>query len=81
MNQVWLDVARYDPVTQLLEESHVSLAADGVRLYPVVQRIASPSEMDLMARIAGLRLKERCGGWDRRAYTAESRTVVSVYGR
>ena len=81
MNQVWLDVARYDPVTQLLEESHVSLAADGVRLYPVVQRIASPSEMDLMARIAGLRLKERWGGWDRRAYTAESRTVVSVYGR
>lgn len=81
MNEVWLDVARYDPITQLLEESHVSLTADGVRLYPVVQRIASPGEMDLMARIAGLRLKERWGGWDRRAYTAESRNIVSVYGR
>jgi hypothetical protein len=81
VDSVWLDVARYDPVTQVLEESHVSLAADGVRLFPIVTRQVWPSEMDLMARIAGLRLKDRWGGWDRRPYTGNSRNVVSVYGR
>jgi hypothetical protein len=81
VNQVWLDIARYDPVTQLLEESHVSLRSEGVRLYPIVTRHIWPAEMDLMARIAGLRLKERWGGWDRRAFTAESRNIVSVYRR
>lgn len=81
VDSVWLDVARYDPVTQVLEESHVSLTAHGVRLFPIVTRQVWPSEMDLMARIAGLRLKERWGGWDRRPYTAGSRNVVSVYGR
>jgi hypothetical protein len=34
-----------------------------------------------MARIAGLRLKERWAGWNRRPYTATGSTVVSVYGR
>ncbi len=81
VNQVWLDVARYDPLTQLLEESHVSLTFGGIQLNPIVTRHIWPAEMDLMARIAGLRLKERWGGWDRRPYTADSRNVVSVYGR
>ena len=81
VNQVWLDVARYDPVTQMLEESHVSLSAGGIWLNPIVTRQIWPAEMDLMARIAGLRLKERWGGWNRRPYSADSRNVVSVYGR
>jgi hypothetical protein len=79
--EVRLDVARHDPVTQLLEESHVILSRDSVRVNPIVTRYAWPSELDLMARIAGLRLKERWGGWDRRPYAADSPTVVSVYGR
>ena len=80
VNSVWLDVARYDPVTQMLDESHVSLTSRGVRLFPVVQRLIWPSEMDLMARIAGLRLRERWDGWGRQPYTATG-NVVSVYGR
>ncbi len=80
VNSVWLDVAKYNPVTQLLDESHVSLNSRGVRLFPVVQRQIWPSEMDLMARIAGLRLKERWDGWEGQPYTATS-NVVSVYGR
>ena len=80
VNQVWLDVARYDPATQMLDESHVALTPAGVRLWPVVQRMIWPSEMDLMARIAGLRLKERWDDWDRSAYTGTA-NVVSVYGR
>ena len=81
VDEVRLDVARHDPVKQLLEESHVSLSRDGVRLNPIVTRYAWPSELDLMARIAGLRLKERWGGWNREPFTSTSSNCVSVYGR
>ena len=81
VDEVRLDVARHDPVKQLLEESHVSLSRDGVRLNPIVTRYAWPSELDLMARIAGLRLKERWGGWDREPFTSTRSNSVSVYGR
>lgn len=78
---VRLDVGRHDPLTQLLDETHVTLSADGVRLAPVVTRYVWPSEMDLMARLAGLRLHNRWGGWMRQPFTATSKRHVSVYGR
>ncbi len=78
--EVRLDVARHDPVTQLLFESHVSLSRDGVRVNPIVTRYAWPSELDLMARIAGLRLKERWAGWNREPFNPTSTNLVSVYG-
>jgi SAM-dependent methyltransferase len=81
VGEVRLDVARHDPVTQLLDESHVILSRDGVQLNPIVTRYAWPSELDLMARIAGLRLRERWGDWRRVPYAADSATVISVYGR
>jgi SAM-dependent methyltransferase len=81
VDRVRLDVARHDPVRQLLEESHVFLSREGVRLNPIVTRYAWPSELDLMARIAGLRLNERWAGWNREPLTSTSRTLVSVYGR
>lgn len=81
VDHAWLEVDRHDPVTQTLDESHVRISPQGVRMYPIVQRYAWPSEMDLMARIAGLRLKERWGGWDHRPYAADSSNIVSVYGR
>ena len=80
-DRVVLDVGRHDPVGQRLEESHVMLSAAGVRLFPIVTRYAWPSELDLMARIAGLRLHHRWGGWEREPFTAASRRHVSVYGR
>jgi Methyltransferase domain len=81
VDEVRLDVARHDPVTQRLYESHVSLSAAGIRLNPIVTRYAWPSELDLMARIAGLRLRERWGGWRRQPFTAASTMHVSVYER
>jgi SAM-dependent methyltransferase len=81
VDQVRLDVARHDPMTQLLEESHVLLSGEGVRLNPIITRYAWPSELDLMARIAGLRLKERWAGWNREPLTSTSRNLVSVYRR
>jgi hypothetical protein len=81
VGHVRLDVARYDPVKQLLEETHVLLSSTGFQLKPIVTRYAWPSELDLMARIAGLRLKDRWGGWGRESFTGTSRNCVSVYGR
>jgi SAM-dependent methyltransferase len=78
---VRLDVGRHDPVAQILDESHVTLTASGIRLGPIVARYAWPSELDLMARLAGLRLHERWGGWSQEPFTADSRRHVSVYGR
>lgn len=78
---VRLDVARYDPVNQLLEETHVTLSGAGIQLNPIVTRYAWPAELDLMARIAGLRLKERWAGWRREPFTATSNNCISVFGR
>ncbi len=75
-----LDVCSYDPVTQVLDENHVRIAADGIRFGPISCRLAWPSELDLMARIAGLELAERWGGWHRQPYTGRDQHV-SVYRR
>ncbi|WP_020574929.1 class I SAM-dependent DNA methyltransferase [Actinopolymorpha alba] len=81
MDSVVFDICRYDPVTQLLEENHVRLSGEGIRFGPIVCRLIWPSEMDLMARIAGLRLAERWGGWNNEPFTADSTMHVSVYRR
>ena len=80
VDAVRLDLLRHDPAKQMLDESHVSLSREGLHLNPVVQRYAWPAELDLMARIAGLRLKERWDGWNREPFTGTG-NVVSVYGR
>lgn len=81
VGEVRLDVGRFDPVTQVLEESHVSLSATGVRVAPIVTRYSWPSELDLMARLAGLRLAERWGSWSREPFRATSTNAISVYRR
>lgn len=81
VGRVRLDVARYDPVKQLLEEMHVSLTSTGIHMNPIVTRYASPAELDLMARIAGLRLAQRWGDWSQGPFTGASRNCISVYGR
>ncbi len=85
VDQVRLDVLRHDPVNQMLDENHVWLREDGIRFNPVMQRYAWPAEMDLMARIAGLRLRERWLGWDRQPWTgrwmSNRERIVSVWTR
>lgn len=81
VDQVRIGVLRHDAATQKLEQSHVTLSPAGIRLDPVVQRYAWPSELDLMARIAGLQLQDRWGGWCHEPFDANSDLHVSVYGR
>ncbi len=80
-DNVGFDVCRYDPVTQLMEENHVRVSASGIEFAPIVCRLSWPSELDLMAQLAGLRRAERWGGWAREPFTADSRMHVSVYRR
>ena len=80
-DEVVLDANRYDPVTQILDENHVSLTKDGVRLFPTSCRLIWPSEMDLMARIAGLKLVDRWGDWSAQPFTASSSRHISIYTR
>jgi hypothetical protein len=81
VDRVTLDVGRFDPVTQILDESHVTVGPDGVQVSPIVTRFVWPSELDLMARIAGLRLLERWSGWQEEPFDSRSARHVSVYGR
>lgn len=81
VDKVWLDVAQHDPVAQRLVKNHVALTSSGIELNAVVLRYAWPSELDLMARIAGLELAARWGDWERRPFDASSRLHVSVWSR
>lgn len=80
MDKVRFDVARYNPVTQLLEENHITITPDGIKMNPIVCRLITPGEMDLMARIAGMRLIQRYANWQRSVFDGNSKAHVSVYG-
>lgn len=81
VDHVVLGIGRYDPVSQVLDLNHVRVSADGLVLRPIRLRLAHPPEFDLMARIAGLRLRDRWGGWTGEPFTAGSWRHVSVYER
>lgn len=69
----------HDPVARTIDVQDVELSERGARLYPVRVRYASPPELDLIARLAGLRVRERWGGWSRERFTGASTRHVSVY--
>ena len=69
----------FDVVRQGLISHHYRLEGDRVELDSVPFRYVWPSELDLMARIAGMRLRERWGGWKREPFTRESTRHVSVW--
>ena len=69
-----------DAASQLQWSHHVRLRTDGTyRRVSMPFRYVWPAELDLMARIAGLRLRERWADWDRSPFTGESEQHVSVW--
>jgi SAM-dependent methyltransferase len=74
-----IHAAVHDPVTQQVHSANILLSESGTRFYPIQIRYAWPAELDLMARIAGMRLRERFGGWKREPFDKLSRCHVSVY--
>jgi SAM-dependent methyltransferase len=69
----------YDVATQGLVSHHFGFSDGHVTRRSVPFRYAWPAELDLMAQLAGMRLRERWGGWGREPFTAESREHVSVW--
>jgi SAM-dependent methyltransferase len=80
LDSVRLDASTFDPVSQVVVSQHIYLSASGTHLYPVVIRFAWPAELDLMARLAGMQLRQRWSGWDRQPFTSASTRHISVYG-
>jgi SAM-dependent methyltransferase len=76
-----LELSLHDPVDQTVASHLVDLEGTGPVLRPVYLRYAWPSELDLMARLAGLELEHRWGGWAGQPFDATSVTHVSVYRR
>ncbi|SCG53454.1 class I SAM-dependent methyltransferase [Micromonospora halophytica] len=76
-----MEFLRHDPVAQAVTYQRVTFDARGTTLRPLRLRYCWPSELDLMARLGGMRLRERWNGWDRSPFTAASRQHVSVYVR
>ena len=58
-----LSIERHNPVHQIVDSCHLILSKDDVRLMPIKLRYAWPAELDLMARIAGMRLRHRWSNW------------------
>lgn len=78
-DQVRISATRHDPLTQQAVSQNVVISWAGVELEPSTIRYATVPELDLMARLAGLRVKHRWGGWKGEPFTAASATHVSVY--
>lgn len=76
---VRLQDTHHDPLTQVVTGETVTVADTGTQRWPWSIRYATVPEIDLMARLAGLRLRERHGGWSGEPFTAASTRHVSVY--
>jgi len=72
-------IDEYDLVNQGLVSHHFSVVDGAIERVSMPFRYVWPSELDLMAELAGMRLRERWSGWKREPFTDESRKHVSVW--
>jgi SAM-dependent methyltransferase len=81
LSDTHVGVDEYDADTQRLVSHHFTLVGDRWERLSMPFRAVSPAELDLMARIAGLKLRERWSGWQREPFTSESPRHVSVWDK
>jgi SAM-dependent methyltransferase len=74
-----LGIEEYDTATQIAISHHYRTVDGQLEVWSVPFRYVWPSELDLMARLAGMTLRERWSNWDRAPYTGESRQHISVW--
>jgi hypothetical protein len=79
LSETHVGIDEYDASTQRLVSHHFNLVDGRWELRSIPFRSVSPAELDLMARLAGMRLRERWSSWTREPFTAESRRHVSVW--
>jgi hypothetical protein len=81
LSDTHVGIDEWDAATQRLVSHHFTLVDDGWVRNSVPFRSVGPGELDLMARLAGMRLRERWGGWKREPFTSTSTRQVSVWER
>jgi SAM-dependent methyltransferase len=69
----------FEPATQSSWSHHYWVTESGFETFSAPFRYVWPAELDLMARLAGMTLRERWADWDRSPFTSESRSHVSVW--
>ena len=72
-------IDEYDVASQGLVSHHFTPAGGTWKVRSIPFRYVWPAELDLMARLAGMTLRERWSGWQREPFTSESTTHVSVW--
>jgi SAM-dependent methyltransferase len=71
----------FEPATQSSWSHHYWITDHGLETFSAPFRYVWPVELDLMARLGGMTLRERWADWDRSPFTSESRSHVSVWER
>jgi hypothetical protein len=79
LSETHVGIDEYDAATQRLVSHHFSLVDGRWELRSIPFRSVSPAELDLMALLAGMTLRERWSGWKREPFTSESRKHISVW--
>jgi len=72
-------IDEYDVANQGLISHHLRIIDGRLDRQSVPFRYAWPAELDLMAQLAGMQLRDRWAGWNREPFTSESRQHVSVW--
>ena len=70
MDSARFEIAIHDPVAQTVAFQRIVISEGSTRMVPHFMRYAWPSELDLMAQLAGLERRERWAWWDRSPFTA-----------
>ena len=71
----------HDAAGQRLTYQYLTLDGNGMRRRPMALRYCWPSDLDLTAELAGLRLRDRYSDWNRQPFGSGSSRHVSVYQR
>jgi SAM-dependent methyltransferase len=72
-------IDEYDVAKQGLTSHHFEIVDGRLERVSIPFRYTWPAELDLMAELAGMRLRERWSGWQREPFTSDSRKHVSVW--
>jgi predicted TPR repeat methyltransferase len=75
----YIGIDEYDVARQGLISHHIEIVDGKAERVSMPFRYVWPSELELMAELAGMRLRDRWSGWHREAFTNESRQHISVW--
>ena len=79
VTQTHLGFEEYDVATQIAFSHHYWVVDGQLETLSAPFRYVWPSELDLMARLAGMTLRERWSNWNREPFTRDSREHISVW--